>query len=166
VFPSRMTWNCHELEVSSLKTLCLTDMTTLEKLGVDASSYRQRRHDRTQSIADAAFFLGFDGLAAPSARWNCQNLVVFTDRVGPSDIRTTSDRACRSIGPSGAGGASKRGENASARRPGAAVRRRLRPDISPEVEGRRLTMRQFADRESGRHSCRKTPFVAHALAFI
>jgi hypothetical protein len=92
VFPSRTTWHCYELEVRSLKTLRLTDMTTLEKLGVDASSYRQRRCDRTQSIADAAFFLGFDGLAAPSARWNCQNLVMFTDRFGPRDLRMSSDR--------------------------------------------------------------------------
>jgi hypothetical protein len=92
VFPSRMTWRCYELEVTSKKTLRLTDISTLEKLGVDTSTYRQRRYDRTQSIADAAFFLGFDGIAAPSARWNCQNLVIFTDRFGPGDIGLTSDR--------------------------------------------------------------------------
>lgn len=92
VFPSRMTWRCYELEVRSQKTLRLTDLRILEKLGVDASTYRQRRYDRTQSIADAAFFLGFDGIAAPSARWNCENLVMFTDRFGPGHIRLTSDR--------------------------------------------------------------------------
>jgi hypothetical protein len=66
-------------------------MPTLEKLGVDTSTYRERRYDRTQSIADAAFFLGFDGMEAPSARWDCQNLVLFTDRLAPSDIRLRSD---------------------------------------------------------------------------
>lgn len=92
VFPSRMTWRCYELEIRSRKTLRLTDMSTLEKLGVNVSSYRQRRYDRTQSIADVAFFLGFDGVVAPSARWDCQNLVMFSDRLGPDDVRLTSDR--------------------------------------------------------------------------
>jgi hypothetical protein len=92
VFPSLVTWDCYELEVKSQKTLHFADMTTLEKLHVDTSNYRRRRYDRTQSIADAAFFLGFDGIAAPSARWNCQNLVLFTDRVDPGEVRMTSDR--------------------------------------------------------------------------
>lgn len=92
VFPSRMMWRCYELEVRSRKMLRLSGMSTLEKLGVDASTYRQRQYHRTQSIADAAFFLGFNGIAAPSARWNCQNLVVFTDRLGPGDIGLIFDR--------------------------------------------------------------------------
>lgn len=92
VFPSKMTWLCYELEARSLKTLRLSDMSTLETLGVETSAHRQRRYDRTQSIADAAFFLGFDGIVAPSARWNCQNLVIFTDRSGPDDISAVSDR--------------------------------------------------------------------------
>jgi hypothetical protein len=95
VFPSRMMWNCYELEVRSRKTLRLPDMPTLEKLGVDTSTYRERRYDRTQSIADAAFFLGFDGMEAPSARWDCQNLVLFTDRLAPSDIRLRSDHVAQ-----------------------------------------------------------------------
>jgi hypothetical protein len=92
VFPSKMIWRCYELEVRPEKVLRLADMSALEKLGVDISAYRERRYDRTRSIADAAFFLGFDAVAAPSARWNCQNLVLFTDRFAPDDIRLTSDR--------------------------------------------------------------------------
>ena len=91
VFPSRMTWNGYELEVRSLKILRLPDMPALAKVGVDTSTYRERRYDRTQSVADAAFFLGFDGIAAPSARWDCQNLVIFTDRLAPDGIRLTSE---------------------------------------------------------------------------
>lgn len=93
VFPSKLRWDCHALEVRAQKTLRLADLPTLEKLGVDTASYRQRRYDRTQSIADAAFFLGFDGLIAPSARWRCQNLILFTDRLKPGDIELTSARS-------------------------------------------------------------------------
>ena len=48
---------------------------------------------RTQEIADAAFFLGFDGLIAPSARWPCSNFVLFTDRIPPGllDLAKTSE---------------------------------------------------------------------------
>ena len=95
VFPSKMRWECHALEVKTLKTLRLADLPTLEKLGVDASAYRQRRYEQTQNIADAAFFLGFDAVAAPSARWNCHNLMLFTDRLVPGDIELTSERAAQ-----------------------------------------------------------------------
>ena len=36
-----------------------------------------------QEIADVAYFLDFDGLIAPSARWACLNLVLFTERLAP-----------------------------------------------------------------------------------
>jgi hypothetical protein len=47
-------------------------------------------YDRTQEIAAAASFLGFDGLIAPSARWECQNIVLFLDAIGLEGIRTIS----------------------------------------------------------------------------
>lgn len=49
-------------------------------------TYRGRDYKRTQAIGDAAFFLGFDGILAPSARWNCRNLVVVCDRFAPADL--------------------------------------------------------------------------------
>lgn len=85
VFPSKLRWICYEVRVRSPKTLRLADLPTLEKLGVDISTYTQRRYEGTQGIADAAFFLDFDGLVAPSARWDCSNLVLFTDRLDPDD---------------------------------------------------------------------------------
>jgi hypothetical protein len=33
--------------------------------------------------ANAVLFLGFKGLVVPSARWECNNLVVFTERTDP-----------------------------------------------------------------------------------
>jgi hypothetical protein len=91
VFPFDMRWDCYELKVRSPKTLRIADLPALEKLGVDTARYEERRYDRTQSLADAAFFLGFDGLIAPSARWACRNLMLFTSRLAPTDVELASD---------------------------------------------------------------------------
>jgi hypothetical protein len=87
VFPSKDRWFAHKLKVSAAQTLRLADLETLAKLGVDTARYKEREYDRTQEIADAAFFLGFDGLIAPSARWACLNLVLFTERIPPDQIQ-------------------------------------------------------------------------------
>ena len=91
VFPFDMRWDCYELKVRSPKTLRIADLPALEKLGVDTARYEERRYDRTQSLADAAFFLGFDGLIAPSARWACRNLMLFTSRLALTDVELASD---------------------------------------------------------------------------
>ncbi|MBM3574071.1 MAG: hypothetical protein FJX52_17180 [Alphaproteobacteria bacterium] len=56
---------------------------------LDTGCYRDRSDQRTQDIrpheiAEAACFLGFDGLIASSARWDCLNLVLFTGRLPPA----------------------------------------------------------------------------------
>jgi hypothetical protein len=87
VFPSRDRWFANRLKVRATHTLRLADLPTLSKLGVDAARYADRDYRRTQEVADAAFFLGFDGLIAPSARWACLNLVLFTNRIPPDRIQ-------------------------------------------------------------------------------
>lgn len=86
VFPSKVHFFVHQLKVSARKTIRFADLPTLGKLGVDVSRYRDRDYSRTQPIADASYFLGFDGLIAPSARWECANAILFTDRILPADI--------------------------------------------------------------------------------
>jgi hypothetical protein len=44
---------------------------------------RQRAVHEEQEIADAAYFLGSDGLIAPGARWACLDLVLFPERLAP-----------------------------------------------------------------------------------
>lgn len=51
----------------------------LEMLGVDIGRYGERDYARTQEIGSTLAWLGCDGLIAPSARWNCDNLMIFTD---------------------------------------------------------------------------------------
>ena len=41
--------------------------------------YGERDYVQTQKIGAALAFLGFDGLIAPSARWPCENLMIFKD---------------------------------------------------------------------------------------
>lgn len=66
------------LAVSTGKTLRLA-RATLESLDVDMACYGERDYGRTQAIGSALAFLGFDGLIAPSARWPCDNLMIFSD---------------------------------------------------------------------------------------
>ena len=93
VFPSQMVFCLYELHVALRRVLALADMTALEALGVDVARYESlqyarkvEEYSRLQEIGEATHFLDFEGLIAPSARWNCQNLVVFTDRVSPEAL--------------------------------------------------------------------------------
>ena len=86
VFPSKISFHAHKLTIVAEAMLHLADLTQLEKLGVETGSYHEREYQKTQDIADAAFFLGFDGLIVPSARWSCANVVLFTDRIAPAAL--------------------------------------------------------------------------------
>jgi hypothetical protein len=66
----------HRLRVSTAKTITLTRENLLQ-LGVDFTRYGERDYDVTQRIGAAVNFLEFDGLIAPSARWKCDNLIIF-----------------------------------------------------------------------------------------
>ena len=87
VFPSKIVSLLYRLEVNTTRTLRLADMNALSKLGVDTTRYRERNYEKTAAIAETALFLGFDGLMAPSARYARNNLVLFTERLSPEDIR-------------------------------------------------------------------------------
>ncbi len=66
------------LAVSTSKALRLV-RTDLVNLGVDIDHYGARDYVRTQEIGSTLAWLGLDGLIAPSARWPCENLMIFTD---------------------------------------------------------------------------------------
>jgi RES domain-containing protein len=68
----------HRLGVSAERRLRLL-RAELEELDVDLGQYETINYQRTQEIGAAVAFLGFDGLIVPSARWNCENLVLFTE---------------------------------------------------------------------------------------
>jgi RES domain-containing protein len=66
------------LAITTTRTVRLS-RSELEALEVDFSLYGARDYRRTQQIGAALAFLDIDGLIAPSARWSCDNLVVFAD---------------------------------------------------------------------------------------
>lgn len=86
VFPSKMRSVLHQISVQTTRTLRLADLNALSELGVQTENYGSLEYGRTQEIADAADFLGFDGIIAPSARWSCQNLILFMDKFTHADL--------------------------------------------------------------------------------
>jgi hypothetical protein len=44
----------------------------------------------TQQIGDAVQFLEFDGLIMPSARWACDNLILFPENMGDGALVTAA----------------------------------------------------------------------------
>ena len=67
-----------QLAVTASKVVRLS-RPDLESLGVDFARYGERDYPVTQKIGAALSFLGVDALIAPSARWRCDNFVIFMD---------------------------------------------------------------------------------------
>ena len=86
VFPSRIRYRLHRIRVSTAKTLRLLNLDAMVPLGVDPARYRELLYQPTQAIGDAAYFLGFDSIIAPNARWSCKNLIVLTDQLALADL--------------------------------------------------------------------------------
>ena len=67
------------MAVTTSKTLRLVHA-DFSKFGIDPARYGERDYARTQEIGSTLAWLGLDGLIAPSARWKCDNLVLFTEK--------------------------------------------------------------------------------------
>ena len=93
VFPSKIKYGLHCISVKTTRTLKLPDLKTMVPLGVDPARYREILYEPTQAIGDAAYFLGFDSIIAPNARWRCENLVLFTDQIAPADLEVIESSA-------------------------------------------------------------------------
>jgi RES domain-containing protein len=81
VFPSKLQSSLHRIAVDVSELLLLNTLDELSRLDVDSSGYNGLDYTRTQDIADAAYFLGFHGLIAPSARASGLNLILFVDKI-------------------------------------------------------------------------------------
>lgn len=98
VVPSRVTYKLYEIDVVLGRTLRLLDLAALETIGLDISRYGQLSYEdkdaeypRSQDIGEVAHFLDYDGLVVPCARYVCQNVVVFCDRVPPDALSVNKD---------------------------------------------------------------------------
>jgi RES domain-containing protein len=86
VFPSKIQYGLHRIKIRTEKTLRLPDLNTMIPLGVDPARYREILYEPTQAIGDAAYFLGFDSIIAVNARWSCNNLILFSDQIAPTNL--------------------------------------------------------------------------------
>jgi hypothetical protein len=76
----------HKIRLGTKKSLRLA-RADLIALGVDWNSYGTLGYKRTQIIGAAVARLKCDGLIAPSARWPCENVMVFlTNQTGEEEI--------------------------------------------------------------------------------
>ncbi|OED40204.1 hypothetical protein AB833_12300 [Chromatiales bacterium (ex Bugula neritina AB1)] len=88
VLPSKLTYRIFELNLDLDDVLNLGDKDLLSPLGVNTAQFgkltyanRNDEYTRTQKIGETAHFLGFSGIVLPNARWNCNNVVLFCDRL-------------------------------------------------------------------------------------
>lgn len=72
----------HPLTYSSKNTLRLA-RPHLEGLGIEWNRFSEVDYALTHQIGAVAAFLQYDGLIVPSARCNCENVIIFTDNEGP-----------------------------------------------------------------------------------
>jgi RES domain-containing protein len=87
VFPSKIKFGLHRFRVRTAKTLRLRNLNAMIPLGVDPARYRGILSQPTQALGDAAYFLGFDSIIAPNARWSCNNLILFTDQIALANLQ-------------------------------------------------------------------------------
>jgi hypothetical protein len=80
VWPSLLEHEIHRIGAAIERIVRFADIETLVPMGVNAARYQTFDYEATQAIAAAAYFLEFDGMLVPSARFSCFNLVVFTER--------------------------------------------------------------------------------------
>lgn len=110
VMPSKVRYGLHELHARVERALELVDLAALRALGMNTDRYgalsyaeREQEYPSSQQVAEAALFMGFDGLIVPNARHASLNAVLFCDRVpagdmavvrnhGPIDWREWADR--------------------------------------------------------------------------
>lgn len=75
----------HKLRARLQRTLRVSEA-DLPDLGISIANYKSVNPSRTQEIGAAAEFLGCDGLIAPSARWACDSLMLFPERMNSETV--------------------------------------------------------------------------------
>lgn len=83
---SRRGWELHDIEVSGLSVLDLTTPDPLHHVGLDLEDITDDDRTACQTIGEAAHFLGFGGVVAPSATGAGIVIAAFEDRVHPGQL--------------------------------------------------------------------------------
>jgi len=65
----------------SLDNALILDAAQLKALGVNDPLASRVDYELTQAVGEAAYMMDYQGLIVPSARWECNNLVLFMERI-------------------------------------------------------------------------------------
>jgi len=65
----------------SLDNALVLDAAQLKALGVNDPLASRVDYVLTQAVGEAAYMMDYQGLIVPSARWECNNLVLFIERI-------------------------------------------------------------------------------------
>ncbi|MBI3044786.1 MAG: RES family NAD+ phosphorylase [Betaproteobacteria bacterium] len=68
----------HQLSIETKQTIRVTRQ-DFPALAIDERRFGDTDYTNTQLVGDSTGFLQRDALFVPSARWNCENLVIFFD---------------------------------------------------------------------------------------
>jgi RES domain-containing protein len=98
VMPSQVRYRLFELRVALSSCLRIASLAELSVLGMQTGTFgqlsyaeREQEYPRSQEVAEAAQFIGRDGMIVPSARSEWANIVVFCDPAGPSAAHLVKD---------------------------------------------------------------------------
>lgn len=98
VMPSRVRYRLFELSVTLSSCLQVGSLADLAAIGMQTGNFgqlsyaeREQEYPRSQEIAEAAQFIGRDGIVVPSARSDWPNIVVFCDPAGPEAVEIVKD---------------------------------------------------------------------------
>ena len=80
-----------ELRIELERVLYLTGETELAALGVEDPRAHRSDLSLTQAIGAAARFLEYQALIVPSARWRCNNVIIFLDQLDLNESITIVD---------------------------------------------------------------------------
>jgi hypothetical protein len=98
IMPSQVQYRLFELHVTLASCLSVAILADLVSIGLQTASFgqlsyaeREQEYPRGHEIAEAAQFLGRDGIIVPSARSAWPNIVVFCDPAGPAAVEVVND---------------------------------------------------------------------------
>lgn len=75
----------------TLPNVLVLDIAQLVALGIEDPLASRLDYSRSQAIGEAAYMMDYLGMIVPSARWDCNNLVLFVDRIDLNEHVTTLD---------------------------------------------------------------------------
>lgn len=98
VFPSQVRNRLFELNITLASCLRLETLESLSSPGLQTSAFgqmsyveREQEYPRTLEVAEAAHFIGRDGLIVPGGRADCPNIIVFCGPAEPAAIDIVKD---------------------------------------------------------------------------